>query len=109
MALTVNDTSKSHGMPSAPVRAVQVDVDLDNSYPAGGYEVPELRGQTIVTSEFVPNYDASELRWFRLESPSAGIVHVVAYDNASGAPSTETTPADDMSGHTGLVVNGIAE
>ena len=109
MAITVNATASSNGMPSAPLRAVQVDVDLDNSYPAGGYAIAALAGKTIVTSEYVPHYDASELRWFRLESPSAGVVNLVAYDTADGAPSTETTAADDMTGHTGLVVNGLAE
>lgn len=109
MAITVNDTQLSSGQPSSPLRAVSVDADLDNSYPAGGYEIAALRGQTVKISDYVPHWDGSELRFFRLESPSAGVVNLVAYDAANGAPDAETTPADDMTGHAGLVVNGVVE
>jgi hypothetical protein len=109
MAITVNSAGVSHGMPSAPLRATSVNVDLDNSYPEGGYEIVALRGQTVVHSDFVPHYDAAELRWFRLENPSDGVVNLVAYDTANGAPGTETDAGDDMTGHAGLVVGAILE
>jgi hypothetical protein len=88
--------------------AGSIDVDLDNSYVDGGYDISASLpdGVTILHSDFVPHYDASELRWFRIENGASGPV-LVAYDTASGAPGAQTTAADDMTGHTGLVVGWI--
>lgn len=109
MAITVNDTALSNGMPSAPLRTVQVDADLDASYTTGGYAIAALAGQTIVTSEYVPHWNGAALRWFRLESAAAGVVKLVGYVSTNGAPGVEVTAAVDLSGHTALVVNGIAQ
>jgi len=50
MAHTVNSTIISGGQPSAPFRCMELDVDLDASYPAtaGGYEIAELDDYVVV-------------------------------------------------------------
>lgn len=50
MALTVNSATASNGMPSAPFQLIELDVDLDASYPnPAGYAKPaELNGYAVV-------------------------------------------------------------
>lgn len=111
MAITINSTvnpsvspGENSSQPSAPLQAAEVNVDLDNSYPAGGYDLSaSFSGAVVVQSQVVPHYDGTELRWFKVYNDS-GTPKLMALDTANGAPGAETTPADDMTGHTGLVV-----
>jgi hypothetical protein len=49
MALTVNSAAyQSGGQPSAPLRLMELNVDLDASYPnPAGYPVPELVDESV--------------------------------------------------------------
>ena len=105
MAITVNSVALSNGMPSAPLRFIKLDVDLDASYPAGGYDVSDqLEGGTVVSSPTVPHYDGADLRWFKVTA--AGML--VSLETANGAPGAETADTTDVSGHTGLIIEGVA-
>lgn len=112
MALTVNSANKSNGMPSAPLRVCEVDFDPDTSYPnpgggvTGGYEVPELRGATVVACEPVPHYDGSALRWFDAvnDGTDEGVVKIRSRESANGAPAAETTDATDLDAHNGVKI-----
>lgn len=102
MAITVNSVARGNGMPSAPQRIQNLNVDLDNSYPAGGYSISSsLKGGTVVWSETKPHYNGAVLRWFRV-NPATSKLQAFADDN--GAPGAETAPAADLSAHTGLEV-----
>jgi len=104
MAITINSASLSNGMPSAPLRAVKIDADLDASYPDGGYDVSDqLEDGTVVSSPWVPHYDGSALRWFRVGAD--GKLHAHASTNA--APGAEEAGTTNLAGHTGLVIEGI--
>ena len=104
MAITVNSASLSNGMPSAPLRVVKINVDLDTSYPTGGYDISDqLEGGTVVSSPTVPHYNGAALRWFKVSA--AGKVQ--GFVNTSGAPGVEVTAAVNLSGHTGLVIEGV--
>ena len=49
MALTENSATASTGQPSAPFRCIELDVDLDASYPnPAGYPVVALADYTVV-------------------------------------------------------------
>ena len=113
MALVVNSAEKSNGMPSAPLRVVEVDFDADANYPnpggdvTGGYTVPELAGATVVACEPVPNYDGAALRWLDAVNgtlDSEGEVKIRARVSTNGAPGVEATDLDDLSGHTGVKI-----
>jgi len=116
MAITINSTvnpsvdpDENSIQPSAPEKAASVNVDLDDSCPnagAGnsGYSLAaSFDGAVVCPSPFVPHYDGSALRWFRVED-QGGVAKLRAYTSANGAPSTEAANEDDLSGHTGLEV-----
>lgn len=109
MAITVNDSAEQGKVPIQPAMAGELDVDLDATYPAGGYDVsahlPD--GVTIVHSPAVPMYDGAALRWARIENGTSGPVLKV-YDNNNGAPGSETATAD-QSGNTGIKVGWIGK
>lgn len=111
MALTnvtgVNGTKQ----PSAPAFAVKITADLDGSYPAGGYDLSEVagfKGATIVTSSPVPHWDGAALRWFKLVD-DGGTPKLRGFVSTNGAPGVQVTAAVDLSGHTGLTVEGMAQ
>jgi hypothetical protein len=110
MALVVNSADKSNGMPSAPLRVVEVDFDPDTSYPnpggvVGGYAVPELAGATVVGCEPVPHYDGSALRWFdAVNGDSEGEVNIRARVSANGAPAAEVANGVDLDAHNGVKI-----
>jgi len=119
MALTNITTAESHKAPSAPLFAVKVIADLDASYPAGGYPLNELGatddpdrvfpGAKIVQSAPVPHFDgAATTRWFRLVD-DGGVAKLACYTDASGSPGAEVAGATDLSAHTGVEVEGLAQ
>ena len=106
MALTVNSSSTSNGQPSAPFQVIEVNVDLDNSYPTGGYSIAnQLDGLTVVASQLRPDFDSSTLRHIKISA--AGSIQV--FDNDSGGQGSETSNATDVSGHTGVVLWAMVE
>jgi len=107
MAITVNSTSNSNGQPSAPLRVAVVDVTLDNSYPAGGYDISDdlPDGASIVHSPFVPDYDGAALRWLKISATKT--VQVFADNN--GSPGSEVAGATDVSGHTTVELSAVHE
>jgi hypothetical protein len=102
MAITVNSAGNSNGMPTAPQRVTVVNVDLDNSYPTGGYDITASLpdGVTVTWSETVIHYDASALRYLKV----TGTGFVQAFVQTDGAPGVEVTAAVDVSGHTGVSI-----
>lgn len=99
MAITINSAVLSNGQPSAPLRAVKVDVDLDASSPAGGYDISDqLQGGTVVHGDAHLDYDGAALRWLQIGTDNK--VH--AYANTNGAKGAEEAGATDLSGHTGV-------
>ena len=105
MAITVNTATPGLGQPSAPKRAFEFDVDLDNAYPAGGYALTALAGFTPIVTPWVPNYDGAALRWLKISAAGKVVVH--ADDN--GGPGAEVAGSTDVSGHTGVVLQCLAE
>lgn len=106
MAITINSASPSGGQPSAPLRVVVLDVDLDNSYPAGGYDVSDqLEGGTVRAAERILDYDGSTLRWLTV-LPTGKVAALV---NTNGAPGADTSPTTDVSGHAGVQLWCIVE
>jgi hypothetical protein len=111
MALVVNSADKSNGMPSAPLRVVEIDFDADGSYPnpggavTGGYTVPELAGATVVACEPVPHYDGAALRWAdAVNGDSEGECKIRFRETANGAPAAESVDAANLAGHTGVKI-----
>lgn len=102
---TVNTVSpavdlENSSQPSAPLRPIRVNVTGAASYVTGGDSLAtSLPGLTVKHCPFVPTYDTSELRWARIED-SSGTPMLKFYDNDNGAPGSETTATDDVSGHT---------
>jgi hypothetical protein len=108
MALVENSSSQSNGMPSAPLRALKANVDLDATYPAGGYDLSAIfPGTVVVHGPWIPSYDGAALYWLRLVD-DGGTPKLMVHDTANGAPGAETATAD-QSGHTGLDVYGFGE
>jgi len=99
MSVTVNSVALSSGQPSAPFRAVLINVDLDASYPAAGYDVSgSLEGGTVVAAEKRLHYDGAALRWLTVAVDGT----VKAYANTNGAMGAEVAAATNLSGHTGV-------
>jgi hypothetical protein len=99
-SVTPSITAENGGQPSARWNVARVNVTGSASYVAGGESLAaDLPGATAVSCAFVPNWDGSELRWARIED-DGGVAKLKFYDTANGAPGSETTAADDVSGHT---------
>ncbi len=107
MAITVNSSSASSGQPSAPLRLVTINVDLDASYPAGGYDVNAQIGQneTVVGQFFQSFFAAATLRWYKVNS----FGFVQAFANNSGAPGAEVAGSTDLSATTGLELTAVVQ
>lgn len=105
MAITVNSVDSTNAMPSAPQRASQIDVDLDNSYPDGGYDITDdlPDGCTIVHSETVRVYASDETAnyWVRVDEATK---HVMVYDETNGVRGAQAGAGDNLSSVTGLVI-----
>lgn len=119
MALTNITTVHSQKTPSAPMFAVKVTADMDASYPAGGYPLNELGstddavqafpGAKIIQSVPVPHFDGTATtRWFRLVDAS-GVAKLACYADSNGTPGGEVSAATDLSAHTGVEVEGLAQ
>lgn len=111
MAITDNGAlGLSGGQPSATLRAGTIDVDLDASSPAGGYDLDAAGvlpdGITVVASPYVGQYDGSAKRHFRVVNVS-GVNLLKAYADTNDAPGAEDGGGTDLSGHTGLQIPWI--
>ena len=99
-SVTPSVTAENGGQPSARFNVARVNVTGAASYVTGGDSLAaSLPGCKVVGCPYVPTYDGTELRWARVEDDS-GTPMLKFYDNASGAPGSETTATDDVSGHT---------
>lgn len=107
MAIVINSTKTTNAMPSAPQRAVEVNINFDSSYPTGGEDVTSSLpdGTTVVWSPMQSISDGTTAILARLVT-TAGVTKVVAFTLATGAEIANTT---DLSSYTGVVIGGIAE
>ena len=102
MAITVNSATLTHGQTSAPGRWVKLNVDLDNSYPTGGYDVSDqLENGTVRYSESVFAYDGSVLNLLKVDESGM----LVAYVVTNGEQGAEVAATTDLSGVTGKEIN----
>jgi len=99
-SVTPSVTDENRGQPSARLNVARVNVTGSASYETGGEDVSaSLPDCTVIGCPYVPTWNGAELRWARIED-DAGTARLVFYDNDNGAPGTETTATDDVSGHT---------
>lgn len=98
MAITVDSVTMTPGAPSEPVRVLELQVDLDASYPTGGYDVTasiNTEGtQTIVMAPLCPISDGTTLRYLQI-NPSTKKVQVFAQTTLA-----EVAAATDLSANT---------
>jgi hypothetical protein len=105
MAITIHSSvnptvspTENQGQPSALLQVGSVNVTLDASYAAGGYDLSaSLSGAVIQPSPFMQSWDGAALYHLRVEDDS-GTPKLLVYDDDNGAPGTETSTAD-QSGH----------
>lgn len=106
MPLTIVSTSHEAGkqgaQPSAPSRVCTPVISLGADYAAGGWDCSAAlpAGAEVVACPPVPMYDGAALRWGVIEQGTSNPVLKV-YDNANGAPGTESVTAD-QSGNTNI-------
>jgi len=107
MAITINSAAPSNAMPSAPFRAHRLNVDLDASYPIGGYDVSDqLEGGTVVWAETVKDTNGTAARFFKISD--GGLLQ--SFDaSAEDTPGAETSDATDLSGYTSLEIAAFTE
>lgn len=102
MAITINSAALTHAQTSPPGRWVKLNVDLDNSYPTGGYDISgQLEHGTVRYCESVFAYDGSALNLLKIDENGM----LVAYAVTNGAQGAERTAATDLSGITGIEIN----
>ena len=87
MAIVVNSSSESLGHTSAPKRSVELNVDLDDSYPTGGYDVTASlpQGATVVWSPKQPLDNGTAQTWNGHLVTTSGVTKLVVYVAATGA------------------------
>jgi hypothetical protein len=110
MAITVNSTLVTGGQPSATHRSGTINVDLDATSILNGYDLSAVlpTGITVRASAYVPHYDGSALRWFRIVDV-AGVPRLQAYADTNSAPGALVGAGVNLSGHTGLEVTWSGE
>lgn len=93
------------GVPTAPLRIHEIDVDCDDDYPDGGYDVTDNLPDDydVLQSYVTPDYDGAALRYLQLGTDNK--VHVYADDN--GAKGAEVSASTDCSGHTGVKIGFV--
>lgn len=102
MAITVNSATLTHGQTSAPGRWAKLNVDLDDSYPTGGYDISDqLENGTVRHSEWVLAYDGAALNYLKVDA--SGMLKAYAVTN--GAQGAERADETDLSGITGVEIN----
>lgn len=109
MAITINSVSRGHGQTQAPRRVIVVNVDLDNSYPAGGYDIDasmDAEGTpTIEHSPFQPISNGTTLRYARIVN-DGGTLKLRVFTDATLA---QAAGATDLSTYTGIEVFAITQ
>jgi len=103
MAITVNSATLSHGMTSAPGRWCKLNVDLDSSYPTGGYDISSsLEGGTVRMSETVLADDGTTLIFLKVASTGKLMAYAPSTNGGVGA---EKANASDLSAITGAEIS----
>jgi hypothetical protein len=98
MALTVNSATPSTGQPSAPFRCIELDVDLDASYPnPAGYPVPALDDYVVVQGLQVVVSDGTTPLYAKVASD--GSLHLYVDDTM-----VEVANAVSLAAYTGIKV-----
>ena len=100
MALTVNSATFSTGQPTAPFQCVELDLDLDASYPAtaGGYAKPaELDGYAVVPGLQVVVSDGTTPLYAKVLAD--GTIHLYVDDTM-----VEVANAANLAAYTGIKV-----
>lgn len=103
MAIDINSAIRSTGQPSAPVRVVEIDVDLDDSYPTGGYDVSDEITETVAVGIMTPISDGTTVRYAKID-PDTKKLQVFADDTLD-----EESNGTDLSAYTGVKVPAVIE
>ncbi len=101
MAATVNSVAPSTGQPSAPQRVSKINVDADNSYPTGGYDISADLPGTVTASETVQVNLGATQRHLRVTT--AGFLQIFANDG--GSVGAEIGNGTDLSAVVGVDLN----
>lgn len=106
MAITINSATLTSGQTKAPSRWAKLNVDLDASYPTGGYDVSDqLEQGTVRYSESVFAYDGSVLNLLKVDS--SGMLK--AYVVTNGAQGAEVANGTNLAAITGVEINVFCE
>jgi hypothetical protein len=107
MAITVNSIGRGTGQTTAPMQPAVINADLDNSYPAGGYDIEasspsinDLGTATLVVSPLQPISDGTTIRYAQIVN-DAGTLKLRVYLDATLVEETATT---DLVNYTGVEV-----
>ena len=104
MAITVNTAGASAGMPTAPQRVIELDVDLDASYPTGGYDVAASLPQSpTLVSPFVAASNGTTPIYLRI-NPATLKLQAFVDDTF-----VEVAGAVDLATYTGVKVHCFSE
>jgi hypothetical protein len=107
MAITINSATLTSGQTKAPSRWVKLNVDLDDSYPTGGYDVSDqLEGGTVRYSETVHADDGSALVFLKVST--AGMLMAYA-PSANGGVGAEKANESDLSAIASVEINVYTE
>ena len=103
MALTENSATASNGMPSAPLQLVELDVDLDASYPnPAGYPVAALANKSVVQGILTPVSDGTTPLYAKVLAD--GSLHLYVDDTM-----VEVANGVDLAAYTGIKVPVLVE
>lgn len=110
MAITVNSAPKTNAMASAVVAFGKINVDLDTSYPDGGYDVSAdlPGGSTLFWSETIKVYDATNTAIVYVQVDIAS-KKVKVFQETNGAKGAEVSAAYDCTSLVGLEIGYVFE
>ena len=104
MAHVENSATPSNAMPSAPLQLIELDVDLDASYPAtaGGYVIAALANKSVVQGLIVPVSDGTTALYAKVLAD--GTLHLYV-----DVTMVEVANAFNLAAYTGIKVPVIVE